>query len=128
MTTFTNFYPEDCFRENNGKEGVFQMIVKDLVETRELLAEVTREDIYIVYERFENADCHCEGERVEEIECDPEEIVQILTAHPNDSLSLTSIKKYQIGVEYEDLAEVLKDIRRNFSYLLEEEKVLQPLG
>ncbi|ADU30032.1 hypothetical protein [Evansella cellulosilytica] len=53
------------------------MIVKDLVETEELMASETAENVYVIYKRYENVDCRCSERSIrEEIECDPEEVVQ----------------------------------------------------
>ncbi|MDG5787705.1 hypothetical protein QA612_09360 [Evansella sp. AB-P1] len=94
------------------------MIVKDLVETRELMIEETGDDVVVVYERFDNVDCHCEGKNVETIECDPEEVVQILTGCMDDSL--TSVKKYQVGEQFSSLDEIIKDIQSNYGHLLKD--------
>jgi len=104
------------------------MIVKDLVETRELLADETKEDVFVVYERFDNVDCHCEGKKIEEIECDPEEKVQIFTGDPESSSSLKSVKTYLVDETYPSIDAIVNDIRQNYTELLQIEKELMPLG
>ncbi|WP_416149600.1 hypothetical protein ACM26V_00975 [Salipaludibacillus sp. HK11] len=95
------------------------MIVKDLVETRELLTEETNESTFVVYERFDNVDCHCEGQNVEEIECDPEERVQILRGDPESSVSLKNVKTYLVDETFPTIEAIVKDIRLNHSELLQ---------
>ncbi|MBU9724055.1 MULTISPECIES: hypothetical protein [Bacillaceae] len=92
------------------------MIVKDLVEARELMIDEVKENVVVVYELFDNADCHCEGVEIEEFECDPEEIIQILSGCSEDSL--TCIKEYHVGEEFATVDDVLQDIRINYSSLL----------
>ncbi|MBU9714738.1 hypothetical protein [Evansella tamaricis] len=92
------------------------MIVKDLVETTELMLDEVGENVAVIYELFDNADCHCDGEKVEEIECDPEEVVQILAGCSVDSL--TNIKTYQVGKDFSSVEEVINDIRKNYKHLL----------
>ncbi|SDY58876.1 hypothetical protein SAMN05421736_102344 [Evansella caseinilytica] len=92
------------------------MMVKDLVETRELMTEETNDNVYVVYERFENVDCHCEGEIVEEIECDPEELIQVFTGKADTSL--VCVKKYSVGVDFSSVEAILNDIRKNHSNYL----------
>ena len=51
------------------------MIVQDLIETTEFFTEETKEDFFVIYEKFANSDCNCDGNILEEIECDDEEII-----------------------------------------------------
>lgn len=95
------------------------MIVKDLVETRELLTDETNENVFVVYERFDNVDCHCEGKNIEEIECDPEEQVQILYGDPESSASLKSVKTYLVGDIFPSIDAIVKDIRLNHTELFQ---------
>ncbi|MFA9556045.1 hypothetical protein ACERII_01875 [Evansella sp. AB-rgal1] len=92
------------------------MIVKDLVETRELMIEEMKENVVVVYERFDNIDCHCEGNNVEQVECEPEEVVQILVGCSEDSL--TNYKTFEVGEKYSSVDEILENIRKNYSDLL----------
>ncbi|AOM82717.1 hypothetical protein [Salisediminibacterium beveridgei] len=101
------------------------MIVKDLVETAELLSDEVVEGYYVVYERFENVDCRCAGKKVEEIECDPEEAVQILTCPEDSCDSLKSIKTFNIGKDVSTVDAALEVIRKEYSYIMKE---LMPLG
>ncbi|SER47414.1 hypothetical protein [Salipaludibacillus aurantiacus] len=104
------------------------MIVKDLVETRELLTDETNENVFVVYERFENVDCQCDGRNLEEIECDPEEMVQILLGNPESADSLKSVKTYQVGVVFSSVDAIIKDIYTNYRDYLKKDDVLVPLG
>jgi len=98
------------------RRDVCYMIVKDLVEARELLIEETGNNVFVVYERYENVDCHCEGKNVEEIECDPEEIVKILV--DTSDASLRSVKTYELGEDFTSVEGVLTDIRQNYGHFL----------
>ncbi|PYZ94405.1 hypothetical protein CR194_02410 [Salipaludibacillus keqinensis] len=104
------------------------MIVKDLVETRELLTEEMSERAFVVYERFENVDCHCEGDKFEEIECDPEEQIQILVGSPVSTASLKSVKTYLVGDTFSTIDEIIADIRLNHKDLFKTDNSLLPLG
>lgn len=95
------------------------MIVKDLVETRELLIDETIENAFVVYERFDNVDCHCEGKNFEEIECDPEERVLILQGDPQSSASLKSVKTYLVDETFPSIDAIVKDIRLNHTDLFQ---------
>ncbi|WP_280768338.1 hypothetical protein [Salipaludibacillus daqingensis] len=95
------------------------MIVKDLVETRELLTDETNGNVFVVYERFDNVDCHCEGQNIEEIECDPEEQVQILQGDPESSSSLKSVKTYLVGETFPSIDAIVQDIRLNYTELFQ---------
>lgn len=92
------------------------MLVKDLVESKELMVEEMGKDIAVVYERFENVNCYYKGEYVEEIECDPEEVVRILEGSREESL--TNLKTYYVGKEFTSVEEIENDIRKNYGYLL----------
>ncbi|WP_096188522.1 hypothetical protein [Evansella halocellulosilytica] len=100
------------------------MIVKDLVETRELLSEEVNDGVVIIYERFENVDCHCDGEMIEELECDPEEMVQLLRVNPASCESLKNIKTYTLGKDFQSVEDVIDDIRINYSSMLNREDPL----
>jgi hypothetical protein len=110
------------------KERKFIVIVKDLVETRELLADETPEDVFVVYERFDNKDCQCVGDAVEEIECDPEEIIQILIGNPEASKSLTSAATYKVGEDFTSIEAIIEDIKLKHSHYLIDKPELAPLG
>ncbi|SER45581.1 hypothetical protein [Salisediminibacterium halotolerans] len=101
------------------------MIVKDLVETKELLAEETNEGIFVVYERFENTDCRYKGNMVEKLECDPEEQIQILQCDSTACDSLTSVQTYRLGVDFLTIEEIEKDIRSNYAQYMQQPA---PLG
>ncbi|MDQ0256176.1 hypothetical protein J2S74_003594 [Evansella vedderi] len=92
------------------------MIVKDLVESKELMVEETSQNVVVLYERFDNLDCVGEGSNLQEKECDPEEFVQILAGCSGDSL--TSKKTYRVGENFNSVEEILFDIRENYSHLL----------
>lgn len=92
------------------------MLVKDLVESKRLLVGETDENVVVVYKRYENVDCHCDGDDIAEFKCDPEEIVQILEG--NEGESLTNRKKYVVGEEFESVEQIIDDIRTNFRHLL----------
>ncbi|UTR14537.1 hypothetical protein MM221_18585 [Salipaludibacillus sp. LMS25] len=104
------------------------MIVKDLVETRELLADETPDNVFVMYERFDNKDCQCKGDMVEEIECDPEEIIQIFVGHPEASQSLKSAATYKVGENFTSIEAIIKDIKLNHSHYLVDKPELTPLG
>ncbi|ADH99725.1 hypothetical protein [Salisediminibacterium selenitireducens] len=101
------------------------MIVKDLVETAELLSDEVADGYYVMYERFENVDCRCAGTKVEEIECDPEEVVQILACKEASCDSLKSVQTFKIGEDVPSVDAALASIKENYSYVLKE---LMPLG
>ncbi|MCD8508968.1 MAG: hypothetical protein LRY73_03150 [Bacillus sp. (in: Bacteria)] len=92
------------------------MIVKDLVETRELMVGETSENVVVLYERFDNLDCIGKGNDLEQMECDPEEMVQILAGCSHDSL--TNKKTYVVGEQFSSVEEILDDIRANYRHLL----------
>lgn len=104
------------------------MIVKGLVETRELLASETDEHVFVVYERFDNVDCRCEGTYVEELECDPEEVVQVFTGNSDSSSSLKSVTTYKVGELFGSVDAIIADIRENHTDILKKEDELMPLG
>lgn len=91
-----------------GSEGV---IVQDLIETTEFFTEETKEDFFVIYEKFANSDCNCDGNILEEIECDDEEIIQILQGNPKCSCSLRNIKSYRVGQEYKTVEDILAKIK-----------------
>lgn len=101
------------------------MIVKDLVESKELLTDETNEGVFVVYERFENTDCRYKGELVEKLECDPEEQVQILMCDATACDSLTSIQTYRLGDQFSTIADIEQDIRANYGQYMQEPT---PLG
>ncbi|WP_129079084.1 hypothetical protein [Anaerobacillus alkaliphilus] len=88
------------------------MIVQDLIETTEFFTEETKDDFFVIYEKFANSDCNCEGNMFEEIECDDEEIVQILQGNPDCSCSLRSIESYRVGQEYKTVEDILAKIKK----------------
>lgn len=92
------------------------MIVKDLVETKELMVGETSKNVMVLYERFDNLDCIGKGKDLEQKECDPEEMVQILAGCSHDSLK--NKKKYIVGEEFKTVDEILADIRANYCHLL----------
>ncbi|UCZ54660.1 hypothetical protein LGQ02_07905 [Bacillus shivajii] len=100
------------------------MIVKDLVETRELLGEEVGEGVTVIYERFENVDCNCDGVNLEQFECDPEEIVQILKGDVSSFESLKSVKTFTVGNAFTTVDEVVEHIRTNHADLLNRKELV----
>lgn len=101
------------------------MIVKNLVETAELMTDELVDGYYVVYERFENVDCRCAGKKVEEIECDPEEVVQILTCSEDSCDSLKCIHTFKIGKDVPTVDAAVTATREQYSHIVKE---LMPLG
>lgn len=91
--------------------GSEDVIVQDLVETKEYFTEETKDEFFVIYEKFENSDCNCEGDMLEEKECDDEEIVQIFHGNPKCSGSLRNIKSYRVGQEFGTVEEILAKIK-----------------
>ncbi|QKS71002.1 hypothetical protein FLK61_30255 [Paenalkalicoccus suaedae] len=85
------------------------MIVKDLVESKQLLAGETEEHVYIVYERYENVDCQYRDKQFEELECDPEERIQILMGSSDSSLVVK--ETLEIGKDHPSLESALDFIK-----------------
>lgn len=92
------------------------MLVKDLVESKKLLVGETGENVHVVYGRYEKVDCRYDGERLSEIEREPEEVVQILEGKEGESL--TNRKKYYVGEDFHSVEEIIEDIRKNHRHLL----------
>lgn len=91
--------------------GSEDVIVQDLVETKEYFTEETKADFFVIYEKFENSDCNCDGNMLEEKECDDEEVIQILQGNPECSCSLRNIKSYRVGQEFGTVEEILAKIK-----------------
>lgn len=99
--------------------GSEDVIVQDLVETKEFFTEETKEDFFVIYEKFENSDCNCVGKMLEEKECDDEEVIQIFQAKPDCSCSLRNIKSYRVGQEYGNVQDILAIIKKEHKEIFE---------
>ncbi|MBB5173004.1 hypothetical protein [Texcoconibacillus texcoconensis] len=94
------------------------MVVQDLIESRELFADETKEGVFIVYEKFETGDCQCDGRTLREIECDEvKEIVQIFQGSQEGNASLVNVESYCVGEQFATLEDVKTDIRNRYEDL-----------
>lgn len=93
--------------------GSEDVIVQDLVETREYFTDETKHEYFVIYEKFANSDCYCEQKgRVKEIECDEEEIIQVLHGDLDCSRSLRNIQTYHVGKEFKTIEDILAAIEK----------------
>lgn len=95
--------------------GSEDVIVQDLIETKEYFTEETKDNFFVMYEKFENSDCNCIGNMVEEKECDDEEVVQIFQGNLDCSCSLRNIKSYRVGQEFKTVEDILVKIKEEHS-------------
>ncbi|TMW73703.1 hypothetical protein [Alteribacter natronophilus] len=73
------------------------MIVRDLVESCEMMQGETKDGVFVVYERYENTECHYNGNRFSEKECEPEIRVEVL--EEKNGGSLRRVVSYNINGE-----------------------------
>ncbi len=91
--------------------GSEDVIVQDLIQTQEFFIEETKDEFFVIYEKFANSDCNCKNNILEAKECGDEEIIKILQGDPECSCSLRNVESYRIGEENYSINDILVKIK-----------------
>ncbi|MGO4888392.1 hypothetical protein ACJ2A9_11585 [Anaerobacillus sp. MEB173] len=87
------------------------MIVQGLIETKEYFTGETKDNYFVIYEKFENTDAVFKGNIVEENHCGTEEFIQILRGNEECSCSLRNVISFRVGDQCKSVDEILLKIK-----------------